>query len=439
MNPSASNIGPRSPSLFRKAVGFPRSVCPVRRNFLNHLRLVVFVLCGFAFPVLAQESGTVIFDMETLVHKPGQISNAGKEKIPTGTAGLVDGKVGKAVKFSFVEKSSGGFMTARVNATTGWDQAEGFSFWVKGDGSSSFGGIEMIDKSDYGLRYGYCFPIESTAWRKIVVPWRDLTPELAGPLVDAKGGYAPSGFGNLWFGKWFYWRVYPAHSFTVDQVVLEKKIDADPVVKFEPGLARLRAKLRSKQSITIVTMGDSLSDQRHWANRTNVWSEMLAKDLEARYGGKVTLINPAIGGTTLSQNIILIPRWIKESPQPDLVTIFFGANDWDTQVRGPRYAEYLRLAVDRVRRETGGSADIILMTTAPGHARWEMYKELEAAAKEVAKEKKTALVDVAAVFRKLSGADEALQQNYWVWDKVHLGSKGHEVTKDAVLQAIESD
>ena len=50
------------------------------------------------------------------------------------------------------------------------------------------------------------------------------------------------------------------------------------------------------------------------------------------YGSEVKLINPAIGGTTLSQNVILTPRWLQETPAPDLVTIWFGGNDWDTGV-----------------------------------------------------------------------------------------------------------
>ena len=48
----------------------------------------------------------------------------------------------------------------------------------------------------------------------------------------------------------------------------------------------------------------------------------------------MTLVNPAIGGTTLSQNVILMPRWLQVAPSPDLVVIWFGGNDWDTDVRG---------------------------------------------------------------------------------------------------------
>jgi lysophospholipase L1-like esterase len=331
-------------------------------------------------------------------------------------------------------------MTAWVAATPEWDEAAGFSFWVKGDGSTHWGGLELIDGNDYGLRYGYCFPIDSTEWTRVVVPWRDLIPELAGPLVAAKGGFAPSAFRNIWFGKWFYWRERPAHSYAIDQVVLEKTIDPDraDATADRAGAARVLAKLKGRKPVTIVTMGDSLSDKRHWANRQVLWSELLVGKIKEKYGAEATLVNPAIGGTTLTQNLILMPQWLKGTPKPDLVTVWFGFNDWDSGVRGERFKEYLRLAVDRIRRMTGGEADVLLMTTCPAHARWDTPGEMADAVREVAREKKTALADVAAEFHKVAGPDEALGQGYWVSDKTHLGPKGHEVAAAAVLKAIET-
>ncbi len=371
---------------------------------------------------------------------PGQIENKEKRKVPCGTVEEVEGKFGKATKFSFIEGASGGFISARIRPTPEWDKSDGFSFWVKGDGSAHWGGIELIDRDDFGLRYGYCFPIDSTDWQKIVVSWRDVIPELAGPLVDGAGGYAPSKFGNFFFGKWFYWRDYPAESFTIDRVQLENTIDDSAASKpVSPGISRFVAKLRGHKPVTIVTMGDSLSDKHHWSNHDVLWLELLGHDLKMQYGSDVTLVNPAIGGTTLSQNMILMPRWGKEAPSPDLVTVWFGGNDWDTQVRGPRFKEYLELAVDRIRRQMHGSADIILMTTCPGYERWQTYAELEKVARDVAAEKQTGLADVAADFRKAAGnLDEGLKKECWAWDKVHLGAKGKQIAKDSILNLIAS-
>jgi lysophospholipase L1-like esterase len=383
----------------------------------------------------------LLIDVAALPHKPSEVTAKNKGKVPAGAVELVVGQFGKACKFSFVESTGPQFFTAWVNPQEDWNQYEGFSFWVKGDGSRNCGGLEFIDRENFALRYGYCFPIKSTGWTKISVAWSDLIPELAGPPVDAHGGFAPNRFRNVWFGKWFYWREYPACSFAIERMQLEKKIERDAAdyTPQKPGLPRVLAKLKARQPITIVTMGDSLSDKRHWANRETLWSELLVKNLKDTYGGEVTLVNPAIGGTTLSQNVVLVPRWLQDAPAPDLVTIWFGGNDWDTGVRGPRYQQYLRAAIDRVRRLTKGQAELLVMTTCPGFNAWETTSELSQAAWAVAKEQKTGFADAASAFHQAGSREEALKRKYWVWDNVHLGPGGHELIAETVLRAIQSE
>lgn len=396
---------------------------------------VVFTFVASLAPLSAQEP-TVIFDMDAARHKPPAVEG---NKAPLGTIEVVDGKFGKACRFTFAPESRGAFFTASVRPTADWDQAAGISFWVKGDGSKSWGGLEMIDSSNYGLRYAYCFPIDSTQWRKITVRWQDLVPETPGaPLVDPKNGYAPSKFGNLWFGKWWYWGSYPAHSYAIDQIALEPTIPAD-ATDHTPALAgtpRLLEKLKARKPVTIVTMGDSLSDKRHWANREVLWSEALVEQLRKKYGGEVKLVNPALGGTQLSQNLILMPRWLDEAPRPDLVVVWFGFNDFDGGMRRAHWEEMLRLAVDRIRRMTQGQSEVLLATTCPAITRWTEMEELAEGVRAVAKEKKTGLADVAAAFHR-SGEDAAVRATLFAWDRVHLGKAGHLLTARIVLEAIE--
>jgi lysophospholipase L1-like esterase len=403
-----------------------------------NLRFVLLGALGIAASTAttANAAGAlVLFDMDTVRHRPG---TTGPQKTPIGEVKLVEGKVGRACQFSFGKGSRSGFFTAPVRATPAWDQAAGLSFWVQGDGSASWGGLELIDGTDYALRYGYCFPIHSTEWCKITVPWCDLLPELPkGRFVDAKSGYAPSRFGNLWFGKWYYWRDFPSCSFAIDQVTLEPALELD-TKDYTPaagGTPRLLAKLKSRQPITIVTMGDSLSDKRHWANRNVLWSEVLAAKLKEALGSEVKLVNPAIGGTQLTQNLILMPRWLRDTPEPDLVTIWFGYNDWDAGARGPDWRGKLRFAVDRVRRLTKGRAEVLLVTTCPALNRWKTMDDLAEAARAVAAEKKTGLADVAAAFHK-DGAGEARRAALFAWDKTHLGEAGHRLTAATVFQAL---
>jgi lysophospholipase L1-like esterase len=406
---------------------------------MKHASILLFSALAFAAPAWGQ-SPSLVFDFSRVQHKPCEVTTLDNRKVPAGIVELVDGQFGKACMFSFVASTGPQLFTAWINPSVNWNEYEGFSFWVKGDGSKSYGGLEFVDGNDYALRFGHCFPIESTGWVKISVPWADLVPEIAAPRVDAKHGYAPSRFRNVWIGKWFYWREYPACSFAIERMALERHIDRDAAdyTPREPGLPRVLARLKARQPVTIVTMGDSLSDKRHWANRDKLWSEELVKKLKTAYGGEVRLVNPAIGGTTLSQNVILMPRWRREAPAPDLVIIWFGGNDWDSGVRGPRYKEYLEMAVDRVRRATKGYAEVLIMTTCPGFAAWETRNELGAAAYEVARERKTGFVDAATAFHQAGTREEALRRQYWAWDNVHLGPGGHKLIAETVFAALGS-
>lgn len=408
-----------------------------RPSFVLHCALLTLAMAHAAGTFLSAQPGaaTVILDMDSVRHRPIEF---GKDKTPTGTVELVEGKIGQACRFTFVDGAQSGFFTASVRASEAWDAADGISFWVKGDGSESWGGLELIDGSDYRFRYGYCFPIDSTEWRKITVPWHDLVPEHpAADLVDAASGYAPSRFGNVWFGKWWYWRDYPAHSYAVDQIALESSIPLDATDYTPPrgGSPRLLAKLKAGEPVTIVTVGDSLSAAEHWANREVLWSFLLAEKLKARFGGDVTVVNAAIGGTPLNTNLVLMPRWLKATPRPDLVTVWFGFNDWDLGARREGFAKMLGFAVDRIRRMTGGQSEVLLMTTCPAMGRWDTMEELAEAAREVAAEKRAGLADIAAAFHQ-AGADEAARASLYCTDETHLGQAGHTLAAETVIQAI---
>ena len=398
------------------------------------------VSLGAAAPP-APEAPTMIFDLDTAVYKAGTCKDAAGKDVSCGRVELVEGKFGKAAKFTFTDGR--GFMSAKAKPYIDWDQSDGFSFWVKGDGSKSWAGIQLIDGSDgdFKRRYAYCFSIESTKWEKVTVPWRDLVPELPeGPLIDAKAGLPPSSLNNYWFGKRWYWGEFPPCSFTVDQIQVERKISMDRSLHIPAtaGTPRTLAKLKTKQPVTIVTMGDSLSDKKHKTNREKLWSELLEKSIEEKYGSKVTLVNPAMGGTQMAHSLVLMPRWLKDTPKPDVVTVWFGAEDYGAGVRAERFKEMLRFAVDRIRRETKGASEVVLITPPPTKTLWTEMDALAQAARDVAKEKKTGLADVAAEFHKPASADEAQKSGYWADDGVTLGSKGHDVARDCVLDAIEN-
>jgi lysophospholipase L1-like esterase len=361
---------------------------------------------------------------------------APKEK---GKAELVEGKVGKAVRFAFEKDGRGAFFTSAIRGTPAWDRAAGFSFWVKGNGTDQFAGLELIYDNDYAVRYDYCFPVRGTDWRKVTVAWADLMPVLPGPKAKplGPGGNPPSKVSGLWVGKWWYWGDYPAGTFALDELRLEPTIDraAADSRPAGPPLGRVREKLKAGKPLTVVTMGDSLTDTRHWANRKVVWPALLADAVKAKYKSEVTVHNPAIGGTQLRQNLVLIPRWADQVPEPDLVTVFFGGNDWEAGMRGKEFTAACADAVDRIRRVTRGKADVLLLTTNPTVARWETTAELAAACRAAAKAKNAGLADTEKAFHT-AGKDD--RNRLYVDDRVHLSPAGHAVIAETVLKAIES-
>jgi lysophospholipase L1-like esterase len=357
-----------------------------------------------------------------------------------GNVSVVDGKVGKANLFRVENDGRNVFFTSNLRGKAEWDRAAGFSFWVKGDGTTQLGGLEFIFDDDYSVRYDLAFPIKGAEWAKVTVAWNDLVPVLPGPKakpLGGPGGNPPSKLSSLWFGKWWYWGDYPAQTFAVDEIRLEPAITRDDHDHRPAGppLARVRAKLQSGRPVTVVTMGDSLTDTRHWANREVAWPSLLKDRLRAKYTSSITIINPAIGGTQLRQNLVLIPRWADRTPAPDLVTVFFGANDWDSGMRGPEFERACDDAIDRIRRATGGKADVLLLTTNPTADRWETMAELAAACRAAAQGRNAGLADTESAFHRAGKDDRA---KLYVHDRVHLSRAGHETVAKTVFQAIEN-
>ena len=352
---------------------------------------------------------------------------------------LAEGREGKALRFVFPKGAQSTFAIGRARGKPEWDAAEGFSFWAKGSASPQLAALQFVWGEDFGLRYDFAFPLEGAEWRKIVVPWRDLIPVLPAPgakPIGVANGNAPSKLGALWFGRWWYWREYPALDFAIDGIRLEASIPLE-AHNFKPvgaPLARVLAKLQRGEVVTILTMGDSLTDTAHWANRKTNWPALLEAQLRVAHKSDVKLVNPAIGGTQLRQNVVLIPRWTATTPEPDLVTICFGYNDWEASMRGDMFFEAQKDAVERIRRATNGKADVLIMTTVPALERWTTMTELADACRRAAHETNAGLADLEAAYYAAGGDDRA---RLYVDDKTHAAPAGHELIAETVFRAIE--
>jgi lysophospholipase L1-like esterase len=147
-------------------------------------------------------------------------------------------------------------------------------------------------------------------------------------------------------------------------------------------------------------------------------------------------VNPAIGGTQLRQGLIQMPRWLIETPSPDLVTICYGGNDWDAGMRGPQFEQTLRDGIDQLHRVTSGKTSLLILSTVPSVQRWDTTSELADACRAASKEKDVGLADLQKAFHLAGKTD---RERLFVNDKVHLSLAGHELVAKTVLEAIEGE
>ncbi len=358
---------------------------------------------------------------------------------PIGQFDRPVGQFGTACRFGFFEMAQGGCMSAPLSATSEWDEAAGISFWLKGDGSHECGAIQLFAADDRSLRWEVWFQVDSEEWTKVVAPWCDFMPcSPQTPFLDPKHGYRPSRLGSIGFGKGIWRRTCPAYSFSVEQVCLEPAIGVD-TTDYTPaagGTPRVLARLKAEEPVTLVTIGDSLTDPRHWANLETAWPNILARKLRETYETDVKLVNTAVGGHQLTHGLALTPLWLPTAPEPDLVTVLYGANDYWNGMTPEHFGVVQRFAVDRLRRLTKGRSEILLLTCVPIRDEWEALDGLAEAVCAVAREKRTGLADVYSVFRTF-GDNERQRPWAYAWDG-HLGPLGHPLVAMTVYDAITS-
>ncbi len=143
--------------------------------------------------------------------------------------------------------------------------------------------------------------------------------------------------------------------------------------------------------------------------------------------------SPPNGGTQLRQNLVLIPRWLADTPEPDLVTVFFGGNDWESGMRGLEFERACNDAISRLRRATHGKSDVLILTTNPTATSWEKTSELAQACRAAARDGNTGLADTVKAFEVAGRNDQA---RLFIDDRVHLSRAGHGVVAETVLKAI---
>ena len=133
-------------------------------------------------------------------------------------------------------------------------------------------------------------------------------------------------------------------------------------------LTRVLAKLRSKQPIKLVALGDSITQGFNASGfepslaepYQPCYPQLVANTLQKRFGSKVTLVNFGAAGAEAGYGVEMVPKVTEQ--KPDLVLIAFGMNDG-----GGFEEKMLKLRDDIIAANPG--ADIVLVASMTGNPR----------------------------------------------------------------------
>lgn len=188
----------------------------------------------------------------------------------------------------------------------------------------------------------------------------ELTASSRIPFKTAAQMLPPAGSPNM-FGKVLHFEGHYFHDLQV-QVSYRHQANAWtlPDKPQAEQLTRILAKLRGRQPVKLVALGDSITEGYNASGfrLCNVppyqpsYPQLVANTLQKRFGAKVTLVNLAVAGTEAGWGIEMVPKVTEH--KPDLVILAFGMND------GGNYNEKMLKVRDAVVA-ANTEADIVLV------------------------------------------------------------------------------
>lgn len=207
-----------------------------------------------------------------------------------------------------------------------------------------------------------------------------FSPDAKLPVVTESEMFPPAGSPNSYKhrvghpeqnllyaeGHWF-------HDRQIEVTYKPKEKWAGPV----PGLAEKQlpktfARLRAKQPIILGVSGDSITQGYNASGFTKgkphmpPYPDLVASQLEASYGAKVTLKNRAISGWGIVNGLQDLDKLLAEKPQ--LIIVAYGMNDVGR--RDPAWFKgQVATLIERIQK-SDAEIEIILVASMLGNAEW---------------------------------------------------------------------
>ncbi|MGI6353507.1 MAG: CIA30 family protein [Lentisphaeria bacterium] len=391
---------------------------------MKYLLLLLVCMSAFALEPLVLED----FEMLEGVTKTGQQSSFKlTDQAAVGSGALevtLPGTVSCRLSFGIPEKQI-------------WNEYQGISFRVKGDGSDAWVPISLVSTQG-SYSYVYFVPMKSTSWTTYKVGWDEFIPEAAVGLIGELGSLPPCGIDILRFGcRWTIWydnAPIPKHTACFDHVQLEPVIDKNPG-DFQPMPAgRFLTKLREGKPVLIQCQGDSVTAGTSLREKEKTrYSIQLQNILREWLGNEgITVLNKAVGGARAND----LRAWINRDfngETPDLVTVWIGYNDKSGAIAREYYGRAVNDYIDRVAQKTKGESAILLIATGPGKGpRFTMMDDFAEEIRKIAKDRKLLLFDVNNILKSLGHEDFC----ELMADMAHPNEAGHRMVAEKLADFL---
>ncbi len=307
-----------------------------------------------------------------------------------------------------------------------WDACNAISFWIKGDGSDSYGCIAVGPR--YPFLYEVWFPLKDTNWHQVTCPLGDLVSMSdVGPMATP-GTAPPSGIATIVLGtRWYLlWNnePMPEYSFSIDNIELVTNPPALERVPAPRDVNEVLQMMRDKQPVRVYCMGDSITAGTGLSNKyEEQYAALLQGLLRERLGyDGITVESRAVGGAKIVDARVWAVRDFA-GPPPDLVTICFGYNNKSAGQSTEFFKSSLEDYIMRICRLTGGNAAIVPITTLPGGQwRFVMMDDYAEGVREVCAEQGLGCIDLAADVKQLG---RMTWQTDYLGDRAHPNADGH--------------
>jgi lysophospholipase L1-like esterase len=368
-----------------------------------------------------------------------------------GTALALDAKPHEgAGALAIKVKAKSRFTTAMriAKPDAAWNDYDGLSFWVKGDGSNNVASI-ALQAGKWGNDWMAPVPLKNTEWHQVAIAWSDFVPyNIRVPALGSADGFKPGDVTIIHLGAFLNRTLkheIPGLSFSIDDIRLVRGVKSKrPRVgldKLTP-LDTVVAKMKAGKPVTVVTVGDSITWGTSAGGNRGAYPAHLQKMLRKHYGNEsIRVVNRAIGGSTTSKHRFWLERDIR-GIEADLVTMMFGYNErlrtkTTSEVTAKVTAAYvanLVTYIEEVAATMKTPPAVMPIAPTPGRkANWLALDGYAQAVRELCRKHKTLTVIDANGYFKAIGAEKYPS---YMADEAHPNRKGQQEMAKLVFRAI---